>query len=65
MAFVFNTGFLCILDNESKVEACLPLLVSMMKFEATHGNHQKSIKEMNLLIEKYPTVAELWLMLIE
>lgn len=65
VAFVLNTEFLCLLDSQSKTQSCLPLLVSMVGFEATHGDYQKVIKVIELLVEKYPTVAELWMLLIK
>ncbi len=65
LAFVFNVEFLCMLDNENKVQACLPLLLSMVEFETTHGDYQTAVREVEQLVGKFPTVAELWLLLIK
>ncbi len=63
-AFVLDTESiqLCAFDVGETTKACLPLLVSMVSFEATHGDSQRAICEIELLVQKYPNNVELWLL---
>ncbi len=65
-AFVLDTESiqLCMLDVGETTKACLPLLVSMVDFEATHGDSQRAICEIELLVQNYPNTVELWLLCV-